>query len=139
MATAVIVLGPGAKAEVVAHTTQVLCHYGIPFQEFDWRDFPGFLAGNPADLGVIVLMTGIAYTDEHVRLPDSVVIPVIRVVTDASPPEQPEQVLTATGLLATTGFGVAGAVNAGLSAARFLAVGDAALRERLKAQPYPPP
>jgi len=60
---------------------------------------------------------------------------VIRVVTDSAPP--PGRILTGTALVATVGFGVPGAVNAGLFAARILATSDAALRDLLTTKPYP--
>jgi phosphoribosylcarboxyaminoimidazole (NCAIR) mutase len=128
-----VVLGPGADAAVVAHTLDVLTHFGITFQEADWRNFPGLLAG-ASEPQVVVFATAFAYTDEHLALPEDVVIPVLRLLTDSVPP--PAQVLTDTPYMATVGVGVPGAINAGLLAARILATNDAGLRDLLKTKPY---
>jgi phosphoribosylcarboxyaminoimidazole (NCAIR) mutase len=136
-ASVVIVLGPGVQDEVVEHTRKVLNHYGILFQEVGWRGLPDLLAGGARGLGVIVFATGVSYTDEHIRLPEEVIVPVIRVVTDSVPP--PGQLLTGTALVASVGYGATGAVNAGIFAAQILAVSDNALRDLLKTKPYPVP
>ncbi len=134
----VVVLGPGAHDEVVAHTHRVLNHYGIPFAEVGWLDVPDLLtADGLREAGVVVFATGIAYTDEHLRLPEDVVVPVLRVITDPQPP--PDQVLTGTALMGSVGFGEPGAINAGLLAARILAGSDPVLEELLETKPYPVP
>lgn len=96
-----------------------------------------FLGSGAHGVGVIVFATGIAYTDEHLRLPEDVIVPVIRFITDPQPP--PDQLLTATPLMASAGFGAPGAINAGLLAARILALSNAVLRELLRTRPYPIP
>ena len=133
--SAAIVLGPGVQDEVVEHTRRVLNHYGILFTEVGWSGFPDLLADTAHVPGVIVFATGVSYTDEHIRLPDDVIVPIIRVITDSAPP--PDQILTSTALMASVGFGVTGAVNAGILAAQILAVGDPELRDLLKTKPYP--
>ena len=118
---------------IVDHTRSVLNHYRIHFTEISWCDFPDLLAsGGASGLRVVVLETGVAYTDEHLRLPEDVIVPVIRVVTDSAP--LTGQILTGTPLM---GFGVPGAINAGLQAARILALNDHALRNLLQTKPYP--
>jgi hypothetical protein len=136
-ASVVVVLGPGAHAEVVAHTKAVLNHFGIAFQEVGWSEFPNLLAGGESGWQVVIFATGIAYTVEHIALPPDLPAPVFRVVTDPAPP--PDQMLTDTGSIGTMGFGVPGAVNAGLMAARILATNDPALRDLLTTNPYPVP
>jgi hypothetical protein len=137
-AQAVVVLGPSAHDEIVAHTRSVLNHFGIPFAEVGWLDAPNFFASGGANgVGVLVFATGIAYTDEHIRLPEGVIVPAIRFITDPQPP--PDQLLTATPLMASAGFGPPGAINAGLLAARILAISDAVLKELLGTRPYPIP
>ena len=84
----VVVLGPGIQTNVVAHTIQVLNHYGIPFKELDWRDFTDFLTSSLIGLRVVIFETGIAYTDEHLRLLADVIVPVLRVVTNTEPSQQ---------------------------------------------------
>jgi phosphoribosylcarboxyaminoimidazole (NCAIR) mutase len=133
-----VVLGPGADETVVDHTRRVLNHFGIPFAQFDWREFEGLLASWAADcLRVVVFATGVAYTDEHLRLPVSAIVPVLRIITDSAPPAG--QVLTNTPLMATAGYGIPSAVNAGLSAARILTTNDDVLRDLLRMKPYPVP
>ncbi len=136
-ASAVIVLGPQAKDEVVEHTRRVLNHFGIHFKEVDWCGLPDLLAGDASGFGVIVFATGVLYTDEHIRLPEALNVPVIRVVTDSAPPTA--QIVTGTELVATAGLGVTGAVNAGLQAARILALSDTVLRDLLKTKPFDEP
>ena len=131
----VVVLGPRTQTNVVAHTLHVLNHYGIRFKELDWREFADFLAGSPTQLRVVIFETGFAYTDEHLRLLEDVIVPVLRVVTETEPSKQ---LLTDTALMASMGFGVPGAVNAGLLAARILATSDADLRDLLVTRPYRP-
>jgi phosphoribosylcarboxyaminoimidazole (NCAIR) mutase len=134
-ARVVLVLGPGAHADVVARTRDVLNHFGIAFKEVDWNQFPALIAGGEPGLQVVIFETGLAYTDEHLALPATLTLPVFRVVTDPEPP--PEQLLEGAAQTAITGFGVAGAINAGVQAARILALNDAALRDLLKTKPYP--
>jgi hypothetical protein len=129
-----LVLGPGAAAEVVAHTHAVLSHFGIVFREAGWHDCASLLEGGVPGLQVIVFATAVAYTDEHLALPVNVVAPVLRVLTDPAPPTG--QVLSETSLMATVGFGIPGAVNAGLLAVQILATSDAALRDLLRTRPY---
>jgi hypothetical protein len=83
---------------------------------------------------VIIFATAVAYSDEHVALPEDIVVPVLRFLTDPSPPA--ENVPTSTALTATLGIGVPGAINAGLFAARILATTDTALRDLLHTKPY---
>ena len=133
--SALVVRGPGAKRDVVDNTLRVLKHFGIPTTEVDWRDLQELIAdGTAVACGVIVFETGAAYTDEHIGLPEDITAPVLRVVTDESPPSA--KILTGTWLVGTVGFGVDGAVNAGLNAARILAVSDPELRDLLKTKPY---
>jgi phosphoribosylcarboxyaminoimidazole (NCAIR) mutase len=134
----VVVLGPAAQMDVVDHMFRVLHHYGIPFRQFTWSDFADSNAGSSTEPAVIIFATGVAYTDEHLRLLETVIAPVIRFVTDSEPPKDTELV-TSTALMASVGFGVPAAVNAGLQAARILATANAALRDLLKTKPYPPP
>jgi hypothetical protein len=137
-ASALVVVGPGAQDDVLNHTLRVLSHYEIPFEVVEWDRLTDRLAtGGPPRLGVIVFETAFAYTDEHLRLPEGVLAPVLRVITDSAPP--PGQVLTETTFMATTGFGVAGAVNAGLLAARILALADDVLANLLATNPYQVP
>lgn len=133
----IVLLGPGAQEEVMRHTFTVLNHFSIPFQTVDWKDNRSLdlisdMAARGA--GVIVLGTGFPYTDEH--LPEDIVLPVLKVIT-AHPPDS-GQLLTSTSFVGTVGFGDDGAVNAGLHAARILALSDPALRDLLLTKPYVP-
>jgi len=134
----VVVLGPRADEAVVDHTLRVLNHYGIPFTQVNWPDFSNFLASSASDrLQVIVFETGVAYTDEHLGLTEDVVVPGLLVRTASGP--SPGELPTSTQLLETMGYGVEGAVKAGLKAAVILATNDTALRDRIKTNPYPAP
>lgn len=131
-----VILGPGAPPETVEHTLRVLRHYGIPFRQVPWRDSQDFLACEDAlGVQVVVFETGIAYTDEHVWVPDDRIVPVLRVLTDSAPPPA-DLLLTTSAGVATLGYGIPGAVNAGLLAARMLAATDPVLRDLLKTKPY---
>ncbi len=134
-ATVAVVLAPQAAMDVVNACLRVLDHFGISFMMYDWCTFDAAFERDAATLRVILFATGIAYTDEHLRLPASAVVPIFRFVTDAGPPEK---LLTETTLMASMGYGIPAAVNAGLMAVRILAVSDATLRHRLKTQPYQP-
>ena len=134
-ATVAVVLAPRAAMDVVNECLRVLNHFGIPFTMSDWSTFDAAFERDAATLRVILFATGIAYTDEHLRLPDSAIVPIFRFVTDAEPPEK---LLTETTLMASMGYGIPGAINAGHQAARILALSDATLRHRLETQPYRP-
>jgi hypothetical protein len=132
-----VLKGPGASAEFLQHTFRALDHFGILYEEADWN-----AAGLAARLQalaargafVVVFGTGVPYTDEHFAcVPDDV--PIIKVVN--APPDS-GQFLTTTEFVTTAGFGVDGAVNAGLLAARILARGNEQLRTLLNTHPYPP-
>lgn len=130
-----VVLGPNAHREVVDHTLQVLRHFEIPFVLVGWKDLANDFVDVPhPSLGVIVFETAYAYTDEHIRLPEGVFLPILRVITDSAPPSVP--IPTETAFMATAGTGIAGAVNAGIEAARILARTDAALAALLVTNPY---
>jgi hypothetical protein len=136
-ASTAIVLGPRAHDEVVAYTRRVLTHFEIPFTELDWRDFPALLARVEAvGLGVVVFATGVAYTDEHLRLPEDVNIPAVRFVADTVEPPT-KHLLTGAVLMASTGYGADGAVKAALFAVRILAQSDPILRDLYESNPYP--
>jgi phosphoribosylcarboxyaminoimidazole (NCAIR) mutase len=132
-----LVLGPDVHAEIVDEIRKVLYHFGINFKEGNWNAGPDLLTTGSPGLQVVILATGLAYTDEHFALPADLTVPVIRVITDPDPP--PEQILKATAFSAGVGFGVQGAVNAGLLAARIFALTDAGVRELLKTKPYQAP
>ena len=137
-ARTIIVLGPRADDAVVAHARGVLNHFGIPFAEVGWQDVAAFVAGGGmSGVGVVLFATGVPYTDEHLRLLDDVNLPGIRLITDPQPP--PEHLLTGTPLMATAGVGVRGAIDAGLIAARILALTDRVLKELFRTNPYPAP
>lgn len=137
----IVVLGPGAQEEVLQHTFRVLNHFGIPFQVAHWNDsgLPALVEIHAArGPGAVVFGTAVPYTDEHSPLlPEGIFWPVIKVVTDST--LLSGQLLTGTEFVMMAGFGDNGAVNAGLQAARMLALSDPALRDLLKTKPYPGP
>jgi phosphoribosylcarboxyaminoimidazole (NCAIR) mutase len=135
----IVLMGPRADKEVLQHTFRVLNHFGIPYRMADWEDngLPNLLACADREGGVVVFGTGSAYTDEHYPLSADISLPVIKFVTGF--PQDSGQMLTSTPLVMMTGFGIPGAVNAGLQATRILASNNAALRNLLKTKPYPGP
>jgi phosphoribosylcarboxyaminoimidazole (NCAIR) mutase len=115
--------------------TDELKRLQIPYEE---RVFPPSGEGlsdyledaNGRGVAVAIVGTYHAHTDEQVPSVPEALFPVIRFVTGPMPPTLGGMALN----VASTGFGVDGAVNAALQAARILALTDPALAERLRAR-----
>ena len=128
-----ILLGNESDAEVMSHAVEVLTRLLIPTERAllqDHRDdLPAFIEEcRGRGLQVVVFGTYYAYTDEAFPMPADILIPGFKVITGPKPTTNDQLALT----LATTGFGPDGAKNAGLLAARVLAISDPELSARVE-------
>ena len=133
---ALIILGPGTDRAVVDCTRRVLTHYEIPFREVGWHELEAVSSGELIRFKVIVFATGVTvtYSDEHLRLPEASVVPVVMVITTTTLPAT--WVPTSTRFIMTAGFGIAGGTNAGYLTARILSSSDPTLAALLTSRPY---
>ncbi len=132
-----ILLGKDPDAEILQYTIDVLEELQIPHETVslqgreDDPDLSAYLADAVnRGLGVIIVGTYFSYTDELFPTVAKTLLPTVKVITGPEP--APEQVSLNIALM---GFGAEGAKNAGLFAARVLALNDPSLAARLRARP----
>jgi len=118
-----IVLGSESDAEVMQHTVDVLRDHKIPHEIAPVLcGDPGLLAyiedARSRGLGMIVVGTYYAYTEETIPGILEITVPIVKVITGPVP-SSADQVMH--NKIAYMGFGSDGARNAGLFAVRVLA------------------
>jgi len=128
-----IVLAKDADAKVMQHTIDTLSRLQVVTETVRLDDagldlLAYIQSGICRGLKVVVFGTHYAYTDEQCPTVTEALVPVIKTITGPPPAANAQIALN----VATTGFGVAGAVNAGIEAARILARVDPALATRLR-------
>ena len=128
-----IVLGNESDAEVMGHTVDVLTRLQIPYEIALMQDHGEELLAFLEDaiargLRVAVFSTHYSYTDEQIPTVLDILIPVYKVITGPMPSSNDQLALN----IPATGFGAEAAKNAGLFAARVLALTDPDLEARLE-------
>lgn len=130
-----IVLGNESDLKVMQHTIDVLNRLQVPYETvlLQGQDgAPDVLAylqeAGCRGMGMVVVGTYYAYTNELFPTDMAEPVPVVKVITGPVPRADAQVALD----IATMGIGADGATNAGLFAARVLARTDPALAARLR-------
>ncbi len=129
---ALVVLAKDADAKVMQYTIDTLSRLQIETEIVDLHDtgldlLAYIQSARSRGLGFVVFGTHYAYADEHCPTVAEASVPIVKVVTGPVPETSAQITLG----IASMGFGVDGAINAGLFAAKVLALADPALAARL--------